>query len=163
MTIDLKDFSTKQLDSLISMAKKRMTRLSKRKPIAPVRRKVTAMAKAEGYTIEELFGAGAGTAKAGKAASPRKGRKLGKVAPKYRNPANKTETWSGRGKRPRWLAAEIANGKQLDLFLIKKAPVGKTAAKKTKPGKAAPKKMTKPRKGTARKATKRKTSARKAK
>ncbi len=49
-----------------------------------------------------------------------KGRKpLGKVAPKYRNPANAAETWSGRGKQPRWLAAYTGAGRSLDEFLIK--------------------------------------------
>lgn len=120
MTIDLNDLSKQQLDSLITKARKRKTALAKRKPIASVRRKVTALAKSEGYTIAELFG----SASAGKArkssASPRKGRKLGKVAPKYRNPAKPSETWAGRGKQPRWLAAQTAKGKKLESFLIKK-------------------------------------------
>lgn len=40
------------------------------------------------------------------------------VVPKYRNPADPSETWSGRGKQPRWLAAQIQNGKSLESFLI---------------------------------------------
>ena len=48
-----------------------------------------------------------------------KGRKLGKVAPKYRNPANPKETWAGRGKQPKWLAAETSKGRKLEDFLIK--------------------------------------------
>jgi DNA-binding protein H-NS len=36
----------------------------------------------------------------GKGRSALAGRKL---EPKYRNPANKRETWSGRGLRPKWL------------------------------------------------------------
>jgi DNA-binding protein H-NS len=40
------------------------------------------------------------------------------VKPKYRHPKTK-ETWSGRGKTPRWLAKEIANGKKRESFLIK--------------------------------------------
>lgn len=48
-----------------------------------------------------------------------KGRVLGKVAPKYRNPANPKETWAGRGKLPRWLAAETSKGRKLEDFLIK--------------------------------------------
>ena len=44
---------------------------------------------------------------------------LGKVAPKYRNPANASETWAGRGKQPKWLAAETAKGRKLEDFLIK--------------------------------------------
>jgi DNA-binding protein H-NS len=42
----------------------------------------------------------------------------GKVAPKYRNPENPTETWAGRGLKPRWLAAALKSGKKLDDFVI---------------------------------------------
>jgi DNA-binding protein H-NS len=41
-----------------------------------------------------------------------------KVFPKYRNPKNPGETWSGRGKRPRWLAKRLVAGSKLDDFLI---------------------------------------------
>lgn len=41
-----------------------------------------------------------------------------KVKPKYRNPADKSETWSGRGLRPRWLVAAMKGGKKLDDFAI---------------------------------------------
>jgi DNA-binding protein H-NS len=41
-----------------------------------------------------------------------------KVAPKYRNPANKTETWTGRGRQPKWVAAAIKTGKKLDDLAI---------------------------------------------
>ena len=58
-------------------------------------------------------------AKAGKAVPARRGPKKGhKVAPKYRGPSG--ETWSGRGLRPRWLAAAIKGGRKLDDFLIAK-------------------------------------------
>jgi DNA-binding protein H-NS len=43
------------------------------------------------------------------------------VNPKYRNPANPSETWAGRGKRPRWLAAQLRSGKRIDDFRIEKA------------------------------------------
>ena len=125
MTIDLGNLSSKELDTLITKAKKRKVALKKRKPAAAVRRKISALAKAEGYTVAELFG-GAGaagaTGRAGRAprkASATKGRKLGKVAPKYRNPAKPSETWTGRGKQPRWRAAETAKGRKVEDFLIK--------------------------------------------
>lgn len=128
MSIDLNNLSKKELDTLITKARKRKTALGKRKPAATVRRKVTAAAKAEGYTIGELFGTGGatrtraatGTRKPRKAASKTKGRKLGKVPPKYRNPAKPSETWTGRGRQPRWMAAETAKGKKPEDFLIKK-------------------------------------------
>jgi DNA-binding protein H-NS len=60
----------------------------------------------------------------------------GKVAPKYRNPENPSETWAGRGLKPRWLAAAIKSGKKLDDFSISgtangaKKPRKKRVAKK---------------------------------
>ena len=36
---------------------------------------------------------------------------------KYRNPDNVTEIWSGRGRRPLWLDAQLKAGKELELFL----------------------------------------------
>jgi DNA-binding protein H-NS len=44
-----------------------------------------------------------------------------KVLPKYRNPKNRGETWAGRGKQPRWLTAQLRNGKKLDDFLIRRS------------------------------------------
>jgi DNA-binding protein H-NS len=41
------------------------------------------------------------------------------VFPKYRNPAEPSETWSGRGKQPRWLTAQLKSGKRLDDFRIR--------------------------------------------
>ena len=121
MSIDLRNLSAKELGALIEKAKQQQSRLAKRTPIATVRSKITKFAKAEGYTLEELFGmSGNRGAKAPAKPSSRAGRKLGKVAPKYRNPANPKETWTGRGKHPRWMAALIAKGKKADDFLIKK-------------------------------------------
>ena len=46
------------------------------------------------------------------------GGKRGKVAPKYRNPKDRTQTWTGRGRQPRWLVAELKSGKKLEDFAI---------------------------------------------
>jgi DNA-binding protein H-NS len=40
------------------------------------------------------------------------------VPPKFRNPANPSEIWSGRGKRPRWLSAALKKGTDLEEFRI---------------------------------------------
>ena len=50
--------------------------------------------------------------------SRRERRPYPKVVPKYRNPKNCSEVWSGRGKMPRWLTAELKSGKKLEDFLI---------------------------------------------
>ena len=43
------------------------------------------------------------------------------VPPKYRNPDQPSETWAGRGKRPRWLVAKLKSGKRINDFRIKRA------------------------------------------
>lgn len=47
--------------------------------------------------------------------SSRKGQK---VAAKYKNPQNPSETWTGRGVKPRWLRALVDAGKKIEDFLI---------------------------------------------
>ena len=51
--------------------------------------------------------------------SDRQRRPYPKVLPKYRNPKNPAETWSGRGKQPRWLTAQLRSGKKVKDFLIR--------------------------------------------
>ena len=41
-----------------------------------------------------------------------------KVHPKYRNPERPSETWSGRGKQPRWVGAQLRSGMKVDDLLI---------------------------------------------
>ncbi|MBI5263382.1 MAG: H-NS histone family protein [Bradyrhizobium sp.] len=48
----------------------------------------------------------------------RERRKYPRVHPKYRNPEEPSQTWSGRGKQPRWLAAALKTGHSLDEFVI---------------------------------------------
>lgn len=50
----------------------------------------------------------------------RKTAKHRKVAPKYRNPAKPSETWAGRGLRPRWLMAALKKGRRIEDFAIRK-------------------------------------------
>lgn len=51
-------------------------------------------------------------------ASKPKKRKVGTIKPKYRNPDNSNETWSGRGPKPKWMIAQLEQGKSLDDMLI---------------------------------------------
>lgn len=124
MALDLNSMSAKELEALIAQANKRRAVLKKRKPVAEVRKRLEQIARAEGYSIAELFGtrsASAAAPAAPRAAkATRKPSKMAgsKVAPKYRNPANESETWSGRGKQPRWLAAYTAQGRALEEFRI---------------------------------------------
>jgi DNA-binding protein H-NS len=60
------------------------------------------------------------------------GGKRGKVAPKYRNPENPAETWTGRGLRPRWLAAAMKTGKKLVDFQIAGASPSRRRKRRSK-------------------------------
>jgi DNA-binding protein H-NS len=54
----------------------------------------------------------------GRGGKARRGVARGAVAPKFRNPENPSETWAGRGLRPRWITAAIKGGKKLEDFAI---------------------------------------------
>ena len=41
-------------------------------------------------------------------------RASGKISPAYRNPNNPAETWTGRGRKPRWLVAALDAGSTVD-------------------------------------------------
>ena len=47
-----------------------------------------------------------------------RGGSKGAVSPKYRNPENPSETWAGRGLKPRWLRGAMKGGKSLEHFAI---------------------------------------------
>ena len=116
MNFDLEALSLPELNSLLIAAERRKQLVSSRRPIALVRRKAIALAAQLGYTIEELFGDQPATEATGKKRGPR--RKTGKVAAKYRDPENKRNTWSGRGRMPRWLAQKTKHGRSATDFLI---------------------------------------------
>ncbi len=73
---------------------------------AALRKKVSEFVKSQGFDIRDLFG---GRAKL-----------RGVVSPKYRDPVNPENTWTGRGRMPRWMAQATKGGKaKKDDFLIK--------------------------------------------
>jgi DNA-binding protein H-NS len=58
------------------------------------------------FDISDLFG--------------RRAKLRGAVAPKYRDPANPQNTWTGRGRMPRWMTQATKGGKaKKEDFLIK--------------------------------------------
>ena len=62
-----------------------------------------------GLTIEQILEFGATKRKKSTGKS---------VEPRYRSKKNPSETWTGRGKQPRWLVAELESGAKLEDFLI---------------------------------------------
>ena len=107
MAVDIKNLNHNQLNELIAKAQTRQTEL-RREQVSTVRDKVNALIKAEGFTFDDLFGARA----------PKSRRAGTTVAPKYRNPDDAEQTWSGRGKRPRWFNEALAAGKKESDLLV---------------------------------------------
>lgn len=105
MKIDIDGLSLKDLKELRTRVEKAITSFEERK-------KKEALAQLEetaqkmGFSLSELTGA------------KKAAKKRGTVAPKYANPKNKAETWTGRGRRPRWVEAALKAGKSLDDFKI---------------------------------------------
>ena len=56
--------------------------------------------------------------KAGEIDGERPRRKYPRVFPKYQNPSIPSETWSGRGKQPRWLVSALKAGGNIEDFRI---------------------------------------------
>lgn len=65
--------------------------------------------EAAGYTVDDIF-PGVGLAKATSAKE--------KAPAKYRNPENHSQTWTGRGRKPRWLVEAEAAGRDINDFAI---------------------------------------------
>src|SRR5262245_21112266 len=70
-----------------------------------LRKKIETMVTDAGFKLSDIFGGRGG-----------KGRT---VAAKYANPDDPSETWTGRGRKPRWLTAKIQEGAKMEKFLIK--------------------------------------------
>ncbi|GAA0706009.1 H-NS histone family protein [Dyella marensis] len=131
MAINLKSLSADQLATLISNARSQLEQ-SRSQQIGEVRGKIEALLKSSGLTLAEVFPRQVG-----------KGKAKGTVAAKYRNPEDPSQTWSGRGKRPLWLVAQLKKrGVTLDSLLIDgtAAPARKNVAAKRVVKKAAGKK-----------------------
>jgi DNA-binding protein H-NS len=95
----------------------------KAKSVDKVLSKIVQMAKDAGLTASDiaqaLGAAKSPKAKAGKSTRTAKKSSLAgkKVAPKYRNPANPVQTWTGRGVAPSWVQ-ELKAADTLDTALI---------------------------------------------
>ena len=70
---------------------------------AEVKQAMAKLAEKRGFSISELYGG--------------RGRGKSSVA-KYANPANRSETWTGRGRKPNWLVAKLKRGAKLESFAI---------------------------------------------
>ena len=71
-----------------------------------LKRKLEELAAQSGFNVNELFGARTSSLKGSK------------VAVKFRNPKDDTQTWTGRGRKPNWLVEALGKGKKIDNFRV---------------------------------------------
>ena len=107
MSIKLDGLSLRELEDLIGAARGRLSSATK-DHIDSTRSKIQHILAEAGLTLEQVF------------QKPQKkvGRSTGPVPPKYANPANPEQTWSGRGKRPLWFIAALDKGASEASLLI---------------------------------------------
>lgn len=104
MEIDLETLSLKELKALQSQVTKAIANFEdRRKRIALT--ELEEKARELGFSLAELTG-------------NKVQRKRSASTPKYANPANPDDTWSGRGRKPRWFAEALAAGSSTESMAV---------------------------------------------
>jgi DNA-binding protein H-NS len=95
-----KELSKMNLDQLKALRKEVDTAISEfsDRKRADALKALEAVAKEHGMSVDEIVGTTGGKKRKAKAPA------------KYRNPANSKDTWSGRGRQPRWFKEALENG-----------------------------------------------------
>jgi len=136
MAIDLKTLSPKELQALIENANAQMHE-ARTSQIQSVKQKIEALLGSSGLSLEDIYPS------RGKKAAGKKG-KTGSVAPKYRDPSNPSQMWSGRGRQPAWFAKALRRrGVTVESLLIDGSAKPAAPAKSASPAKKAVKKAAK--------------------
>jgi len=104
LKIDLEALSLKELKALQKQVADQISGYEQRKKMEALAA-VEEKAKSLGFSLNDLV-----------SATATKKRKPAKA--KYANPENKSETWTGRGRRPRWVEAALKAGKSIDDLAI---------------------------------------------
>ena len=100
--INYDKMSVKELNDHIARAQKGLA-AAKDRERSELKHKIASLAENAGFSVGELFGA----------------RTRGKsVAVKYMNPDNRSETWTGRGRKPNWLVAKLGKGAKMSDFAV---------------------------------------------
>lgn len=134
MAIDLKSFSPKELEALIANASAHMHE-ARAAHVRAIKEKIEALLRQGGLSLEDIYPSRGKKALKGK---------TGSVAPKYRDPADPSLTWTGRGRQPLWFVQALKRrGVTAEHLLIDGAAAASAPAKRAKAAKKAPKKAVK--------------------
>lgn len=127
MANDNMNLTTASLSDLKKLHAKITKEIGKReqKNKADVLRQVEKIAKDAGLSVDEVLGrpkaAAAPAAKRKPAKAARGASKKAGGKAKYANPADSSQTWTGRGRKPTWVITHLDKGGALDALLINKA------------------------------------------
>lgn len=110
-------------DQLIALKAKvdKALEAKKTEHVGQVRAQIQAQLEKAGLSVAEVLGHDVPTSSSPSSHKQRGPAKGSKVAPKFRNPKNPDQTWSGRGLKPRWLQEALDRGQKLESFKIKGA------------------------------------------
>jgi DNA-binding protein H-NS len=103
--ISVEKMTLKQIEGLeaqIAAAKAKAADAAK----AELKAKIDALLTGSDFTISDIY------PMAGR------GRNKSKSAAKYANPEDRSQTYTGRGRRPKWLEARLKKGAKMDDFAI---------------------------------------------
>lgn len=117
--INLAEMSLNELTAHLDEVQKAIqTRKSADKAVA--KRELADKAKELGYSIEELFGSGKRPRQSAVSSAEPATDGRAVVAPKFANPNDPSQTWTGRGRAPKWVTELENQGVSRDAMLIRK-------------------------------------------
>lgn len=105
--VELSDYNLSELKGLQAEIEKEI-KARQQQEVTKAREQIFAIAQGLGVSLEQLLANGG--------AKPKSSGK--KVQVQYQNPVNNAQTWTGRGRQPRWIAEGLDGGKSLDDFRI---------------------------------------------
>jgi DNA-binding protein H-NS len=106
--IDLSSYNLRELKGLQHEIEKEI-KGRQQQDVKKAREQILTIAQEAGISVAELLA---------KTTNKAKNNNGQKVKPKYQNPADGSQNWTGRGRQPRWIADGLVNGKTLDDFRI---------------------------------------------
>ena len=110
-TIDLSSYNLAELKGLQFEVEKQI-KARQQEEVKRAREQILALTRNLGVSVDELLSSKAGKAAGGKGKA--KGKDKGGEGAQYRHPDDPSKTWSGRGRRPAWVAEALAGGRTLD-------------------------------------------------
>ncbi|MCK9988149.1 MAG: DNA-binding protein H-NS [Azoarcus sp.] len=138
MTQNLSSYTLPQLKQLSARIAKEIAKQESAGK-ASMLKKLQKMAREHGLSLDELVGA-SGATRTKPAKAPSKALPAARVPlpAKYRHPSNKELAWSGRGRRPQWVEAWLANGGAMEALATAAQKFDKRQAKLKAPSESRP-------------------------